>query len=60
MIDAALIQNSRQFITSRMQIQLMRNIPNTKLSIKQPSTGKEYQVFGGYSEWTIIEAIKIK
>lgn len=48
------------FVTSRMQFSLMRQIQNTKIRIKQPSSGKEYDVFGGFAEQTIVEAIKIK
>jgi hypothetical protein len=44
----------------KMQINLMRNIPNTRVNIKQLSTGKDYDVYGGYSEMTRIEAIKIQ
>jgi hypothetical protein len=52
--------STSNFVTSRMQIHLMRNIPNTKVSIKQPSSGKEYTVYGGYTDGKIIDVIKIK
>jgi hypothetical protein len=47
-------------VKQKMSIHLNRQIANTRVTITQPSTGKIYDVYGGFSDETRIDAIKIR
>jgi hypothetical protein len=47
-----------QMATEQMRVSLYRNNPSRKTVVKQLSTGKEYEVYGGFADANFIQVLK--